>query len=98
MNQLPKSYQFLKNKYLLVSLFFITWMSFFDPKDFGLIKERIDKLNELQKSEQQLSKEITDTKAELTLLRSNAGTIERYAREHYLMKKDNEDVFIVKTP
>jgi cell division protein FtsB len=34
----------------------------------------------------------------LNLLRSDAQSIERYAREKYYMKKDNEDIFLVKTP
>ena len=39
--------------------------------------------------------EITETRKELGLLKTNAQTIEKYAREKYLMKKDNEDLFIV---
>jgi cell division protein DivIC len=49
----------------------------------------------LQKSEQHLTKTILETKQELDQLKTNAQTIEKYARENYLMKKDNEDLFIV---
>ncbi|MBS1495983.1 MAG: septum formation initiator family protein [Bacteroidetes bacterium] len=87
-----------KNKYFIAGAFFIVWMLFFDPKDWGLISARINKLDELEKSEKQLTKQITDTKKELTLLKTSAQTIEKYAREKYYMKKDNEDLFIVKTP
>ncbi len=59
--------------------------------------ERRDKLNDLQKSEQQLKQLITESHQELDLLKNNAQSIEKYAREKYLMKKDNEDLFIVKT-
>jgi cell division protein FtsB len=45
-----------------------------------------------------LTKQIQETRLELNLLRSEAQSIERYAREKYLMKKDNEEIFIVKTP
>jgi cell division protein FtsB len=31
----------------------------------------------------------------LALLKTSAKTIEKYAREKYYMKKDNEDLFIV---
>jgi cell division protein FtsB len=86
-----------RNKYLLAILFFLVWMLFFDPKDWGLIYDRVQKLNELQESEQQLSKQITETRAELYMLKSSADNLERFAREKYLMKKDNEEVFIVKT-
>ncbi len=77
---------------------FLVWMSFFDPKDWGLIYNRNQKLKDLQKSEKSLNQQITETKKELSFLKTSAQTIERYAREKYLMKKDNEDVFLVKNP
>lgn len=89
---------FLKNKYVIVILAFLIWMAFFDPKDFGNIYSRTQKLKELKQSELHLKTQITETKKELTLLKSDAESIERYAREHFLMKKDNEELFIVKTP
>jgi cell division protein FtsB len=87
----------LKNKYLLTGIFFVIWMLFFDPKDILSDFERRGKLNELQTSELNLKKQITDAKQELDLLKNDAQSIEKYAREKYLMKKDNEDLFIVKT-
>jgi len=73
-------------------------MSFFDVKDWGLLIERHNKISELEKSEKMLSMQIQETRTELNLLRSDAQSIERYAREKYYMKKDNEDIFLVKTP
>ena len=86
----------LKNKYLLTGVFFAIWMVFFDPKDILSDLERRNKLNELQTSELHLKGQISDAKKELDLLKNNAQSIEKYAREKYLMKKDNEDLFIVK--
>ena len=88
-------FSWLKNKYVLAGSFFIIWMFFFDPKDWGVAFEKNAKLKELQKSELHLSKTILETKEELGQLKNNAQTIEKYAREKYLMKKDNEDLFIV---
>jgi cell division protein DivIC len=87
-----------KNKYFISIVLFISWMLFFDPKDWSLISGRREKLRELQKSEAHLTGLITETRKELDLLRTSASTIEKYAREKYLMKKDNEDLFIVNTP
>ena len=87
-----------KNKYVIASLLFLVWMLFFDPKDFSLITGRIEKLNDLQKSEKHLVKKIGETRQELSLLKTSAQTIEKYAREKYMMKKDNEDLFIVISP
>jgi hypothetical protein len=85
----------LKNKYLLTGVFFLIWMLFFDPKDILSGFERRDKLNELQNSEQHLKQLITESQIELNLLKNNAQSIEKYAREKYMMKKDNEDLFII---
>lgn len=85
----------IKNKYLITLVFFLAWMLFFDPKDIGTEYSKKRKYNDLQKSENQLLKKITETKTELGQLKSSAQTIEKYAREKYLMKKDNEDLFIV---
>ena len=86
---------FLKNKYLLTGVFFVVWMFFFDPKDILSGVERRSKLNKLQASEQHLKQLITESHQELDLLKNNARSIEKYAREKYMMKKDNEDLFIV---
>ena len=91
-------FSWLKNKYLLAGSFFIVWMFFFDPKDWGVAFEKNAKLKELQNSELHLSNTIQETKEELSQLKTNAQTIEKYAREKYLMKKDNEDLFIVSSP
>ena len=88
----------LKNKYFIAAVWFVVWMLFFDPKDWGLITSRNNKLKELKLSEHHLTILIKDTKKELSLLKTDAASIEKYAREKFFMKKDNEDLFIVKTP
>ena len=70
-------------------------MFFFDPKDILSGVERQSKLKELEISEKHLKLLITESHEELDLLKNNARSIEKYAREKYMMKKDNEDLFIV---
>lgn len=91
----PVKFSLLKNKYIIATVLFLVWMLFFDPKDWGLIYDRRQKLEHLQKSEQQLTTLIKDTREELNLLKTNAQTLETYAREKYYMKKENEDLYIV---
>ena len=86
---------FLKNKYLIAGAVFLVWMLFFDTKDIGSSIDRWKKYRDLQASEAMYDKQINETKAELGQLKTNAQTIEKYAREKYQMKKDNEDLFIV---
>ena len=80
---------------MIASVAFIVWMLFFDPKDWALMYDRQNKLTDLNKSEQHLDNQIKETRLELDLLKTSAQTIERYAREKYYMKKENEDLFIV---
>jgi cell division protein DivIC len=90
-NNIPS---WMHNKYILSGTFFLVWMFFFDPKDLSNEFRRKARLGELQKSEQHLGDLIKETREELGQLKTNAQTIEKYAREKYLMKKDNEDLFI----
>lgn len=85
----------LKNKYLIAGIAFIVWIFFFDPKDIPSSINRIGTYKKLQQNEQHLNKQIAETSKDLDLLKTNTQTIEKYARENYLMKKDNEDLFIV---
>jgi cell division protein FtsB len=87
----------LKNKYLLTGVFFAVWMLFFDQKDILSLFELKSKQNALETSQAHLKQLITDASKEQYLLKTNVQGIEKYAREKYLMKKDNEDLFIVKT-
>ena len=93
---LTKFRKFFTNKYFITLLIFAAWMLFFDDKDITLMAGRQQKLNDLRQSEQKLEKEIAATRVELNQLKTNASSIERYAREKYLMKKDNEEIFVLK--
>lgn len=86
----------LNNKYIIASAAFIIWMAFFDPKDVSLLYKRTQKLKELKQSEKHFAQKIKETKQEAILLKSNVSSLETYAREHYYMKKDNEDLFLIK--
>jgi len=70
-------------------------MTFFDRNDLTLQFRRIHELNQLEESERLMNEQIADTKNELNLLKTNPQTLEKYAREKYLMKRDNEDLFII---
>ncbi|MGZ4096283.1 MAG: FtsB family cell division protein [Bacteroidia bacterium] len=83
------------NKYLITGIAFAIWMLFFDRNDITLQLKRVNELKKLQESEKVMDKQITDTKHELSLLKTNPETLEKYAREKYMMKKDNEDLFII---
>ena len=85
----------LKNKYFLSASAFVVWILFFDPRDVFTQMEHRRELRELQVSKAWYEKEISKESIEAQQLKSNPATIEKYAREKYLMKRDNEDIFIV---
>lgn len=82
---------------MLTGIAFAIWMLFFDRNDIPLQISRLNELNKLQNSEEVMLNKIKDTNAELNNLRNSPETLEKYAREKYLMKRPNEDLFIVKT-
>jgi cell division protein FtsB len=87
--------KWISNKYLISSVFFIVWISFFDKFNVLKIIKRKQELNQLTESKQYYKKEIEKSKKELLNLRENSSNIEKIAREKYLMKKENEDLFII---
>jgi len=92
LNHIPA---WLKNKYLLCGASFVVWMLFFDPRDIYSQLQHTRELNELKTSKSHYQKEITKETAELEQLKTNPATLEKYAREKYLMKRENEDLFLV---
>ena len=90
--------RWLRNKYLITALGFIAWMLFIDRNDLPTQWKRVKELRTLQQSEKTMDKQITNTKQELELLKTNPSTLEKYAREKYMMKRDNEDLYIVNNP
>ncbi|HTE12050.1 MAG TPA: septum formation initiator family protein [Chitinophagaceae bacterium] len=81
---------------MLTLVGFAVWMLFFDDRDlFVTVFKQRHELNDLRKSKQYYEQQITGTQKELDQLKINAFTIEKYAREKYLMKRDNEDLFVI---
>ena len=89
--------KWLKNKYLLTALGFTIWILFFDARDFitSHFRER-GELMKLEQSKKYYEQQIAATKQELEQLKSNPALLEKYAREKYLMKRDNEDLFLIR--
>ncbi|HEY5368387.1 MAG TPA: septum formation initiator family protein [Hanamia sp.] len=83
------------SKYLITGIAFAIWMMFFDRNDIPLQLSRMRELNKLKQNEKNMTVLINNTQKESELLKTNPETLEKYAREKYLMKKDNEDLYIV---
>ena len=92
-NLLPKP---LRNKYLILLLLFIFWIIFLD--DYNLINQNKMKNNvdDLKEQKEFYISEIKSDSTELSNLKNDSEEQEKFAREKFLMKKDNEDIFIIR--
>ncbi len=90
-NKIPGS---LKNKYAACIFVFIIWLAFFDKNDFYAQYRFKQQLNSLLKDKQFYASELEKSKADLNDLMSSPANLEKFAREKYLMKKDDEDIFV----
>jgi cell division protein DivIC len=88
----------LTNKYLIATVLFLVFLVFFDDRDLVSNYRHTRQLKALKQSKQYYEDEITKTRQELKQLRTDAALLEKYAREKYLMKRDNEDIFLVREP
>jgi cell division protein FtsB len=89
---------YLKNKYLLTTIGAIIWLGFFDRNDFITTWTYSQKLQALRKEKLYYEEEIKKNKDGLNDLMTNRNTLEKYAREKYYMKKDNEEIFVLIQP
>ena len=84
-----------RNKYFLVSSIFLVWMVFFDRNDLFSQWEYHQQVSKLKQERDFYQKETAKVHQDLDELTSNKEKLEKFAREKYLMKKANEDVFVI---
>ncbi len=85
----------LKNKYFISLAAFIFILFFFDKNDIFTQLERRKELRELGQSKRYYTTRIATERKELEALKNDPSALEKYAREKYLMKRDNEDLFLI---
>ena len=86
--------RFLTNKYFIASVGFLGVMLFLDKNDLITTMERREELNNLHQSKEHYIQELSELKKVKADLESDPVTIEKLAREKYLMKRENEDIFV----
>jgi cell division protein DivIC len=87
---------YLKNKYILVIIVAVVWFVFFDQNNLIQQVRLQRQLHEFNQEREYYLREIARDSIAVDRLRNNPEELERYAREKYLMKKANEEIFIVK--
>ena len=85
----------IRFKYVITAAVFALWMLFFDGNSARFIYKQFNELKDLKVQEEFLAKEMVEMKKQKEELFSDENKLEKYAREQYFFKKDNEDVFVI---
>jgi hypothetical protein len=94
---MKKALSLLKNKYFLATLFFAVWLLFFDRYDLVSQFDLRDQLFKLRQEKNYYTNEIKTNQKAMQALISDSANLEKFAREKYLMKEDDEDIFVIVT-
>ncbi len=89
-----KWFKILTNMYVLVLTIFVVWMAFFDTNSLLIHLELRKEIKKLEQQKEFLKNEITLDKKVLKKL-STPEEVEKFAREKYYMKKENEEIFLI---
>ena len=85
----------IMNKYTVVLLIFLVWLAFFDRNNLVVKMQLRGKISTLKKEKAYYLEKIEEDKRNMKELLSNKDNLEKFAREQYLMKNKNEDVFVI---
>tara|TARA_R100000353_G_scaffold176098_3_gene148905 strand:- start:51798 stop:52130 length:333 start_codon:yes stop_codon:yes gene_type:complete len=86
--------RFISNKYVLILIFFIVWMVFFDANSYLIHRELDSEIDGLEDNAEFYRNEIEADRAFIEKLQ-DSNEMEKFAREKYYLKKENEDIYII---
>ncbi len=86
----------IRNKYVVTLLIFILWIIFIDNYNIISQYKTYKQIKDLKETKKFYKKEIKKDSTQLYNLRNNISEQEKFAREKFLMKKKNEEIFIIK--
>ena len=84
----------IKNPFVVLGFLFVLWMLFFDSNSYLNHRNLTNKIEQLEKDQIHYRAEIRKDSIALQELSSPEG-LEKYAREKYHMKKENEEIFLI---
>lgn len=83
-------------KYLVVLLVFAIYIVFIDDYSLVATSRLKREVRELHEEEKALREAIVTDSINNAELRDNLDAKEHYGRENYYMKRDDEDIFVIK--
>ncbi|MCS6917351.1 MAG: septum formation initiator family protein [Chitinophagales bacterium] len=94
--RLPSLPSWLRNRYVLVLLAFLIWMLFLDRNNLLSQFRLYNKLRSYEQKQAYYEKEIEHLKTQKEALMTQPGKLEQVAREHFMMKRENEDLYLIR--
>lgn len=85
----------LRNKYVITFLVFVVWLGFFDQNNLVDRLALSRRISDLEDQKEHYQTEIEENENRLKELQSDPENLEKFAREQYLMKKADEEIFVV---
>lgn len=90
--KLPKAF---RNFYIVATAIFFSWMLVLDANNLIARYELSSKLSSLENEKEYYQEKIKEVAQDHNALFGDRESIEKFAREKYLMKKESEDIFVV---
>ena len=88
----------LRNKYVIAIIIFIVWVLFLDSNNLIYRFKQMRELRRMKKEKEYYEEKIRHDREIIDKLKDDTDYLEKFAREKYLMKKKDEDLFIVVPP
>ena|SRR5665647_2007072 len=85
----------LANKYLIAFMVFSVWMIFIDDNNIFFLRKNVNKLKEYRVEKTYFLEKIRKDSIHLQEMKANAKNLDKFAREEFLMKKKDEDIFLI---
>jgi len=89
-----KLVKFITNRYVIILIGFTVWMLFFDGNSYLVHKEYDKEIDKIKKTNKFYKENIKEYNTVIKKLK-DSSQLERFAREKYLMKKENEDIYLI---
>ena len=94
MQRIPKIF---KNFYFIAGVVFLVWMLFLDNNDLVSQFRLSAKYNDLLDQKTYYQEKIEEVEIERSGFLTDDDLLQKFARERYLMKKKEEDLFVIVT-
>lgn len=92
MKKLPKAF---RNFYVVTFVIFLGWMLLLDSNNLVARYQLGSKLNSLEDEKAYYEQKIEEVRKDRSELFGDRESIEKFAREKYLMKKESEDIYVI---